>query len=101
MRTFTDDNGEQWVADVREEDTPRHHGRFYLVFRAGGQELETPEVRWQTRASAQRILRTMADFELRRRLKSVRARYASNDGASEYEGEGRGTRRGRTSVHAG
>ena len=101
MRTCADDKGKQWVADVREEVTPRHHGRFYLVFRSGDQELEMPEVRWQTRASAQRILKTMADFELRRRLKSVLARYASNDGPSEHEGEGRGIRRGRTNVHAG
>ncbi len=59
-----------------------------------------PEVRWQTRASAERILRTMSDFELRRRLKNVRARYASNDGPSPFEGEGRGVSRQSSNVAA-
>jgi hypothetical protein len=101
MRTFTDDAGVQWTAEAREEDTPRHHGRWYLVFRSATAEVETPEVRWQTRASADRILRTISDFELRRRLKNVLARNASSDGASAYEGEGRGVRRGSTNVSAG
>ena len=93
MRSFSDDQGQTWIADVREEQTPRHHGRWYLVFRSDKQELPMPEVRWQTPASAERILKTMSDFELRRRLKSVRARNASNDGASDLEGEGRGVQR--------
>lgn len=73
MRTFTDEHGRSWVADVREEDTPRHHGRWYLVFRAAdsGDVLVMPEVRWQTRESADRTLATMSLFELRRRIGSV------------------------------
>lgn len=103
MRTFTDVEGHDWVAAAHEEQTPRHHGRWYLVFRpaSGAQLYEMPEVRWQTRSSAQRILDTMSTFELRRRLKTVRARYASADGASEFEGEGRGVERDGPSVNAG
>ena len=93
MRTFSDESGQLWQANVREEAVARHHGRWYLVFEQPGstETLPMPEVRWQTRSSAERILQTMSAFELRRRLKNVRARYASNDGASELEGEGRGT----------
>jgi hypothetical protein len=95
MRTFTDENGRTWVAEAREQHTPRHHGRWYLVFRAqdGSEEYPMTEVRWQTRASAQRIIDTASDFELNRRLKNVRARFASNDGPSDLEGEGRGVAR--------
>lgn len=83
MRTFTDEHGAQWMAEAREEKTARHHGTWYLVFRQGSEVLEMPEVRWQTRPSADRILDTASDFELRRRLRNVRARYASNDGPSK------------------
>ncbi|MGH7469441.1 MAG: hypothetical protein ACRENP_15935 [Longimicrobiales bacterium] len=95
MRRFTDESGQDWQADVREEQVARHHGRWYLFF-AGlttGVVLPVPELRWQTRASALRVLHTMSEFELRRRLKNARARYASNDGASEFEGAGRGVQR--------
>jgi hypothetical protein len=71
MRTFQAENGERWVAGAREEDTPRHHGRWYLILHPEGDEsavLALPEVRWQTRASAERTLETMSLFELRRRL---------------------------------
>ena len=101
MRSFTDEHGESWTARVQEEQTPRHHGRWYLVFASGNQELPMPEVRWQTSASAQRILKTISDFELIRRLKSVRARNASSDGASNLEGEGRGVARARVNISAG
>ena len=103
MRTFTDEQGIQWIADVREEDTPRHHGRWYLTLSdpSGDPEYDMPEVRWQSRASAERILATIADFELRRRLKTVRARHASKDGASAFEGEGRGVSRSLPNANAG
>ena len=103
MRTFLDDDGRTWVAEPREQSTPRHHGRWYLVFRTpdGSIELPMTEVRWQTRASAQRILDTASDFELNRRLKNVRARFASNDGPSEIEGEGRGVGRAPLGGNAG
>ena len=103
MRSFVDVEGREWVAEAREEDTPRHHGRWYLVFRSADRSdvLPMPEVRWQTQSSADRILNTMSTFELRRRLKNVRARYASMDGASGFEGEGRGVQRDEPNVNAG
>jgi len=80
MREFTNGSGERWVASAREERTPRHHGRWYLIFHPAGSPeaaLAVPEVRWQTRATAERTLRTMSTFELRRRLEVARARAAS------------------------
>lgn len=77
MKIFKDEEGQTWVATAREEDTPRHHGRWYLIFhRENDQQnvLEVPEIRWQTAATAARTLRTMSDFELRRRLGTVRER---------------------------
>ncbi|HUH12334.1 MAG TPA: hypothetical protein VMK65_04460 [Longimicrobiales bacterium] len=69
MRRFTDAEGRGWTATVREEETPRHHGRWYLVLEAevGGDALPMPEVRWQTRESAERTIATMSEHELRRR----------------------------------
>lgn len=72
MIQFTGEDGRDWVADAREEDSPRHHGRWYMVLRPAdgdGAELALPEVRWQSRHTAERTLRTMSDFELRRRLR--------------------------------
>ncbi len=77
MTEFNDGRGTSWIADTIEEDTPRHHGRWYLVFHPAGQDsppLPTPEVRWQTRAEADRTLATMSLFELRRRLAGTERR---------------------------
>jgi hypothetical protein len=77
MKGFVDGEGRRWVATAREERTPRHHGRWYLVFHPDGDEeraLTMPEVRWQTRATAERTLKTMSEFELRRRLDTVAGR---------------------------
>lgn len=103
MRTFTDEQGIEWIADASEEQTPRHHGRWFLTLRSqsGDFEYELPEVRWQTVESARRILTTMAAFELRRRLKGVRARHASKDGASSFEGVGAGVSRNLPNANAG
>lgn len=77
MRNFVDDDGRAWTASAREEETPRHHGRWVLVFHPAEDAAATiplPEVRWQTAQSADRTLRTMAEFELVRKLLSARAR---------------------------
>lgn len=77
MREFTDDDDRTWIATAHEEDTPRHHGRWYLVFRpadAPERTLPMPEVRWQNRRTAERTITTMSPFELRRRLRTVRGR---------------------------
>lgn len=79
MRSFTDDTGREWVASAREEVTPRHHGRWYLILHPADEprhELAVPEIRWQTPESAERTLRTMGEFELRRRLAGARQRAA-------------------------
>jgi hypothetical protein len=77
MRIFTDPTGRSWVASAREEATPRHHGRWYLILHPEADDasrLAVPEVRWQSRATAERTLRTMSTFELRRRLGAALAR---------------------------
>lgn len=77
MRSFTDESGQEWVANALEEVTPRHHGRWYLVFHPAGAEDRTvalPDVRWQNRETAERTLRTMSETELRRRLRIATGR---------------------------
>ncbi len=72
MRTFTDEEGREWVAMAAEEDVPRHHGRWYMLIRSArdeGPELVLPEVRWQTLHTAERSINTMSRFELVRRLR--------------------------------
>jgi hypothetical protein len=102
MKTFTDESGSSWVASAREEDTPRHHTRWYLTFEGpDGSVFPTPEVRWQTRATAERTLLTMSDFELRRRLHIVRERALLERGASPAEGAPPESQRDRTSANAG
>lgn len=102
MKTFSEESGAQWVASAREENTPRHHGRWYLVFEApDGSVLPMPEVRWQTRATAERTLLTMSDFELRRRLHIVRERALLEHGASPQSGATPQSQRLRTSANAG
>lgn len=102
MKSFTDENGQRWVATALEEETPRHHGRWYLVLHPENDTrnvLPIPEVRWQTAATAARTLRTMSDFELRRRLNSVQQRTAAEP-VSLAEAEGKAPRV-QTSANAG
>lgn len=78
MKSFTAEDGREWVATAREEDTPRHHGRWYLVLHPADrdeQDLALPEVRWKTRHTAERTLKTMSDFELQRRLRMAARRH--------------------------
>jgi hypothetical protein len=101
MKEFADERGARWTATAREEDSPRHHTRWYLVFEGPeGAVLETPEVRWQTRATAERTLRAMSEFELQRRLRIVRERALLERGASPDHGAPVDIRE-RTSANAG
>lgn len=87
MRTFTDESGREWIGTAREESTPRHHGRWFLVFHPAGapdRELAMPEVRWQTRRTAERTLKTMSVIELRRRLRTVLGRAGERTGAAGW-----------------
>lgn len=89
MRKFSDAEGRTWIADAAEQTTPRHHGRWYLVFRPEGSDhpvLPMHEVRWQSRASAERTIRTMSEIELRRRLRLVSARAEADVVASRERG---------------
>ncbi|HUE77043.1 MAG TPA: hypothetical protein VMM83_03800 [Longimicrobiales bacterium] len=98
MKRFTDEQGRAWVATALEEDTPRHHGRWYLVIRPEGGEGEPvmlAEVRWQSRHTAERTLRSMSDFELQRRLRMASRRHdtpgAQRDAFGQWERGGPGT----------
>lgn len=80
MRKFTDESGREWIAGTAREKTMRHHSLYYLVFKsaAGGEdEYPVPEIRWQTAATGDRTLRTMSEFDLRRRLKGALVRNAA------------------------
>ena len=104
MKTFEFEGSERWVATAQRENTERHHGVWFLVFhREGdpGEVLPVFEVRWQTDATAERTLKTMSDFELRRRLKSAIARHEAGLGPTSVEAEGVGTQRTRTNASAG
>lgn len=77
MRVFEDESGREWTATAVEEETPRHHGRWHLIFHpvdAPDRIFPMPEVRWQSRKTAERTLKTMSAVELNRRLRTVRAR---------------------------
>lgn len=78
MKTFTAEDGREWVATSHEEDTPRHHGRWYLVLHPADtpdRTLAVPEIRWKSRHTAERTIRSMSDFELQRRVRiAVRRR---------------------------
>jgi hypothetical protein len=101
MKRFTDEQGRGWIASALEEDTPRHHGRWYLVIRpedGAGDELMLPEVRWQSRHTAERTLSSMSDFELRRRLRIASGRHdtpgAQRDAFGQWEKGGPGAKGG-------
>ena len=99
MKQFTTEDGREWVATAREEDTPRHHGRWFLVLHPAGEpepELAVPEVRWKSRHTAERTLTTMSDFELKRRLRIATRRHEvpgmDRDPYGEYKGGGPGSK---------
>jgi hypothetical protein len=89
MREFVDVNGDTWVATALEEETPRYHGRWFLVFHPQGDPsriLAMPEVRWQNRHTAERTLNAMGRFELRRRIHLLLEREHLERGASPETG---------------
>jgi hypothetical protein len=105
MKNFTGEDGREWVATAREEDTPRHHGRWFLVLHpanGGSPELMLPEIRWKSRRTAVRTLRTMSDFELRRRLRIATRRHdtpgADRNPFGGWKGGGPGTKGGAEGV---
>ena len=79
MKKFQDEQGKDWVATAVREETVRHHSLWHLTFKADGsdQAYPVPEIVWQTEATADRTLKTMSDFELRRRLKQALGRHTT------------------------
>jgi hypothetical protein len=101
MKSFQGEDGQEWLATTAEEDAPRHHGRWYMVLRPTADEaveLALPEVRWQTRHTADRSIRAMSDFELRRRLRMAARRMEPptqlRDSFGAHQGSGPGARGG-------
>lgn len=78
MRTFEDEEGRRWRATVRERPGPDYKGRYYFYVRPEEADDEDGvallDIRWNSRRTAERTLRTMSEFELRRRLRSARGR---------------------------
>ena len=76
MKQFVDDEGSVWVASVKERSGEDYKGRFGFVIapEGGGSEVELEDVRWNSRKTAERTLRTMSSTELKRRLLSARGR---------------------------
>jgi hypothetical protein len=101
MKTFTGDDGREWVATAAEEDVPRHHGRWYMMLHPAddtGARFVLPEVRWQTRHTADRSIRAMSYFELRRRLRMAGHRMdppvPNRDSFGAWEGSAPGAKGG-------
>jgi hypothetical protein len=101
MKNFAGEDGREWVATADQEDVPRHHGRWYMVLRPAdeaGPRLVLPEVRWQTRHTAERSIQSMSEFELRRRLRMSGHRLDSpatiRDSFGAWQGSGPGSRGG-------
>lgn len=80
MREFADENGQLWVGTVQEQPGDDYKGRFFFVFRgesdSKGDLVNLTDVRWNSKRTAERTLRTMSEVELRRRLRSARGRSA-------------------------
>ena len=78
MRTFEDDQGQSWVADVGEESGGDYKGRYYLTLRLregdDGDVLPLSEIRWNSRQTAERTVQTMSEWELRRKVRAAVAR---------------------------
>ncbi len=101
MKNFTGEDGREWIATALEEDSPRHHGRWYLVLHPAGDEphhLMLAEVRWQNRMTAERSIRAMSVFELRRRLRMAALRQdtpgAARNPFGQWKAGGPGTKGG-------
>ncbi len=78
MRKFQDERGGSWVASVRERSGDDYKGRYWLVLSPEGatdeEGMELVDVRWNSRKTAERTLRTMSKLELLRRHRSARGR---------------------------
>ena len=83
MKSFTDSDGDAWVATVRLQEGLDFKGRHYLYFHPEGEEdqgVQLLDVKWNSRETAERTLATMSGVELRRRLRSALGRGGSGGG---------------------
>ncbi|MBT8397855.1 MAG: hypothetical protein HKO65_00020 [Gemmatimonadetes bacterium] len=80
MRRFQDEGGVIWMASVKERIGDDYKGRFSFVMTpddgAQDREVELEDIRWNSRRTAERTLKTMAESELKRRLRSATGRAA-------------------------
>lgn len=76
MKQFLDDGGVVWIARVNERPGEDYKGRFGFVLAPDGDgpQIELEDVRWNSRKTAERTLRTMSTVELRKRLHSALGR---------------------------
>lgn len=78
MREFQDEKGTVWVASVHRKDGDDYKGRYFLKVAPKGDEAEggflLEDVRWNSPKTAERTLQTMAELELRRRLRIAAGR---------------------------
>ncbi len=79
MRRFGDEKGRHWDASVsRELSGVDYKGQYFLVMRPADQEEVAPlpvhDVRWNSKKTAERTLRTMSTVELQRRLRQAAGR---------------------------
>lgn len=80
MRTFEDQDGQGWEAEVAETEGYDYKGRYYLRLRradGSGEPVELVDVRWNSERTARRTLETMSVVELRRRLRSALGRFST------------------------
>jgi hypothetical protein len=77
VREFKDQEGKRWLARVDERAGLDYQGRFHLVMEPldeAGDPVELVDVRWNSFDYARSTLETSSEVELRRRLRSARAR---------------------------
>ena len=80
MKKFLDDEGNTWVASVRARPGEDYKGRYCLLLRPENappeEGVELSDVRWNSRRTAERTLKTMSVTELRRRHRWAMGRVA-------------------------
>lgn len=76
LRTFSDEQGSEWIARVVAREDHDYKGRWHLQLSpaGGGDPVDLDDVRWNNERTAARTLTTMSVVELRRRLRSARGR---------------------------
>ena len=76
LRTFSNEQGSEWIARVVARDDHDYKGRWHLQMSPadGGEAVDLDDIRWNNERTAARTLTTMSVVELRRRLRSAKGR---------------------------